>query len=119
MRVSVVNPTPVTPTVCNVKKIARLRQVEGESKPQESTNLSFGSKAKWGGFIGSTAGTVIGGLAGIGITVFTGGLGTVLIASMLGCAAGGIAGEAMDPNSKKGGDDNSPYDGSDHIDFYP
>lgn len=58
MKVSVVNPTPITPTVYNAKKVANLRQTEGESKPNESTNLAFRNKAGWLGVIDSAIGGI-------------------------------------------------------------
>ena len=54
----------------------------------------------WQGALGATLGTA----AGIGIGILTGGLGTILIGSMVGCAAGGAVGESQADH-----DDNCDY----------
>lgn len=63
-------------------------------------NVTFKS---WQG----SAGAAIGTLAGIGLGVLTGGLGTILIAAMTGCGLGGVIGESK---GNACNDDETSYD---------
>ena len=53
-----------------------------------------------------SAGALLGTAAGVGLGLLTGGLGTILFASMVGCAAGGAVGESRANHD----DDDYPYD---------
>lgn len=58
-----------------------------------------------------SAGAIIGTAAGIGLGFLTGGLGAILIGSMVGCAAGGAVGESQGNHN----DDDISYDDIPYI----
>ena len=85
----------------------------------EADNPNFKGGIKWGGAIGSTVGT----LAGIGLgaiaTIGTGGVAAPLLLGCLGCAAGGIGGDAIDSRIRKSYDDDDNDDYDHNHDIYP
>ena len=72
--------------------------------------------------VGGAVGATIGTLAGIGLgtllTIGTGGLAAPLVASMIGCAAGGISGDVLESKIKNSNGESDDDNNSDYSDYF-
>lgn len=86
MRIKAINNVIYTP------KAKQNNKKNGVVPVLHSNTLTFKGKTRVGGSIGAVVGT----LAGIGLTVVTGGIAAPILAAAAGCAAGAIGGDVID-----------------------